>query len=145
MGRLLTPFYEVYVAQSGGFRLLVDRASGRKLMAPPKTSGTLSGMIDGVDCLSIAEKLEAQIEAGRARLIETGRIGGIPYRSEWTFYQHTRRIDWRGELHLDRQLIGRPKAHPRPEEDRPWYERDEPLASVRRRLASHSPPAIRNR
>ena len=154
VGRLRTPFYEIYVAPSGGFRLLLDRASGQKLIAPPKTSGTLAGVIGGQDCVSVAGAVDAHVERDRACLIEEGQIGGIPYRSEWTFYWHTRRIDWHAELTFDRELIGRPKSArascpPSPQvggtgervrserriapmegESRPWYETHDQMAVV---------------
>jgi hypothetical protein len=44
-----------------------------------------------------------------AVIAETGHVGNIPYRSEWTFYAHSRRIDWRGTITFDGQWIGRPK------------------------------------
>jgi len=109
VGRLLTPFYEVYTAATGGLRLLRDRTSGRPLLAPPKTSGTLAGLINDRDCVSTGRFTGADLSPDRAVLIEQGEIGGIPYRSEWAFYRHTRRIDWRGEVTFAGEWIGRPK------------------------------------
>jgi alpha-mannosidase len=109
VGCLTTPFYEVFTLSTGGFTLLRDRRSGRDLLASPKPSGTLAGLIQGRDSVSVATRLQALLERDRAVLVETGGIGGIPYRSSWTFYRHTRRIDWRGELTFGAEWVGRPR------------------------------------
>ncbi len=109
VGRLLTPFYKVYTAAHGGLHLVHDRASGRPLLAPPKTSGTLAGLVAGRDCVSASRFTQADLSNERAVLVEQGEIGGIAYRSEWVFYRHTRRIDWHGEITFDGEWIGRPK------------------------------------
>ncbi|MBX2997290.1 MAG: hypothetical protein KF893_02175 [Caldilineaceae bacterium] len=108
-GVLRTPFYEVFLAETGGFRLVRDRATGNNLLVPPKTSGALAGVVDGRLCESMGTVVEVTVDSYQARMVEEGKIGGIPYRCEWTFYKHTRRIDWHGELIIDGQLIGQPK------------------------------------
>jgi len=110
VGLLRTPFYEVYTAPEGGFRLVRDRTTRQELLAPPRTSGTLAGVINGRDCLSAGKITRVQVEPARAVLVEEGHIADIPYRSEWTFYRHTPRIDWRAELEFQGQMIGRPKV-----------------------------------
>jgi hypothetical protein len=109
VGVLQTPFYEVCVPPSGGIRHLRDRRNGQILLSPPKTSGTLAGMINGMDTVSHGRVVDARIESGRAVLVEEGKIADIHYRSEWIFYIHTPRIDWRGEVDFGGQWIGRPK------------------------------------
>lgn len=105
-GRLKTPFYEVYTSHNGGFRLIRSRITGANLLVPPKTSGTLAATINGRDCESVGRFTEANIEDGRAVLVEKGEIGGIPYRSEWSFYSHSPRIDWHGEIDFNNELVG---------------------------------------
>ncbi|MCU0500533.1 MAG: hypothetical protein MUC51_01990 [Anaerolineae bacterium] len=109
VGRLLTPFYEVYTAETGGFRLIRDRQTGRNLLTPPSTSGTLAALVNDRDCVSSGRFNEVEISSDRATLVEQGQISGIPYRSTWRFYRHTRRIDWHGEFIFDGEWIGRPK------------------------------------
>jgi hypothetical protein len=109
VGRLLTPFYEVYTAETGGFRLIRDRQTGRNLLTPPKTSGTLAALVNERDCVSSGSFTQADLSPDRAVLTEQGQIGGISYRSTWSFYHHTRRIDWHGEIIFDGEWIGRPK------------------------------------
>lgn len=108
-GVLRTPFYEVFMAEKGGFRLLRERESGAHLLVPPKTSAALAGVVDGCLCESVGQIVDVVVDPHQATLVEEGEIGGIPYRSQWGFYQHTPRIDWRGELVIDGQLIGQPK------------------------------------
>jgi hypothetical protein len=109
-GVLLTPFYEACTAPTGGFRLVRNRQTSQILLSLPKTSGVLAGMINGMECESVGKIIEAQLEHHRAVLIEKGKIGNIPYRSEWMFYRHNPRIDWHGEFLFGRQWIGRPKS-----------------------------------
>lgn len=108
-GCLTTPFYQVYIGHKGGFRLLRDRKNGQDLLFPPKDSGTLAGLVDGRFCESVGRITLQTIETGRTILAEEGEIGGIPYRHQWTFYAHTQRIDWCGEITFSRQAIGRAK------------------------------------
>ncbi len=110
VGVLLTPHYEVCFSPTGGIRLLRDLVSGKPLMSPPKTSAKLVGVINGVEHESIGTISKVELNSDCALLIETGQIGGIPYRSEWTFYAHTRRIDWHGELIFNAEWIGRLKV-----------------------------------
>lgn len=110
VGRLETPYYDVFMAPTGGFRLLRDRQTGMHLLAPPKNSGTLAGIINGRDCESMGRISDVRIEPDSAVVIEEGEIGGISYRSEWRFYRHSRQIDWQGELDFNGQWIGRPKV-----------------------------------
>jgi hypothetical protein len=108
--RLLTPFYEVFLDGRSGFRLITDRATSAPLLVPPKSSGTLAGIVAGRDCVSRATSQRVTVEPGRAVVNEEGRIGGIPYRSRWTFWAHTRRIDWHGEIDFAGELVGRAKG-----------------------------------
>ena len=109
---LMTPYYKVYTGMAGGLRLVKDRRSGTHLLAPPKVSGTLAGLIDGRDCISEGRITEARTEHMHAVLTEEGEIGGLRYTSTWTFYAHTRRIDWRSEIEFAGQWVGRPKQPP---------------------------------
>jgi hypothetical protein len=107
--RLGTPFYDVTLAKHGGIRALVDRASGHALLAPPRPSGALAGLIDGRYCESVSSASAVCVREHGATWVEEGTIGPLPYRSEWDFYAHTRRIDWRATVTFDGQWIGRPK------------------------------------
>lgn len=106
---LITPHYEVAWAPEGGIRLLVDRASGQRLLTPPRTSGTLAALIEGHDCVSLLKARHVIISANKTVLVEEGDIGSIPYRMQWTFYAHTRRIDWHADVDIHGQRIGRPR------------------------------------
>lgn len=106
---LTTPFYRVTFDASSGIHTLVDRASGRAVFAPPRASGTLAGLIDGRHCESRGALSAIDTGEHRATLVERGHIGPIPYRHEWVFYAHTRRIDWLGAIEFDGQWVGRPK------------------------------------
>lgn len=108
--RLLTPFYEVFPGEKGGFRLIRSRKTGWDLLAPPKVSGTLAGVINGKDCESIGRFTYIEIMKDRAVLKEEGNIGGIPYVSKWTFYGHSPRIEWHGDMEFNNELVGRPKV-----------------------------------
>ena len=110
VGSLQTPFYEVCTAPGGGFRLLRDRRTGQHLMAPPRNSGTLAGIINGKDCISVGSITQVKTDSARAVMTEEGHVADIPYRFEWTFYRHTPRIDWHAELEFQGQMIGRPKV-----------------------------------
>jgi len=107
--RLRTPFYDVTLTEHGGIHALTDRASGRALLAPPRPSGTLAGLIDGRYCESVGMTNNVCVGEHSAAWVEEGMIGPIPYRSEWMFYAHNRRIDWRATITFDGQWIGRPK------------------------------------
>ena len=106
---LTTPHYQAYLARTGGLRLLLDRRTGERLLAPPRTSGTLAALVNGSDCESLGRIVDVTIEPYRAILTEHGGIGPLPYRAQWTFYAHSRRIDWRAEVEFGGQLVGRPK------------------------------------
>jgi hypothetical protein len=110
VGRLLTPFYEVNFAPTGGFRLVRDRRRGRELMLPPKTSGTLAAMVNGQDCVGTGRIEHVRVEPYRAVIVESGQVGPLPYSSEWTFYAHTPRIEWRGRVTFNGEWVGRPKS-----------------------------------
>jgi hypothetical protein len=107
--RLTTPHYDISMASTGGFLSLIDRESHRAFFTPPRASGTLAGLIDGRHCESIGTISDVRLNVHTAVIAETGHVGNIPYRSEWTFYAHSRRIDWRGTITFDGQWIGRPK------------------------------------
>jgi len=109
VGCLQTSFYEVFTAETGGLRLVRDLHTGCNLLTPPKASGTLAALVNGRDCVSAGRFTQVDLSHGRAALIEQGEIGGLPYRSEWTFYHHTRRIDWHGEVTFNGEWVGRPK------------------------------------
>jgi hypothetical protein len=126
VGRLTTPYYEVYFGQTGGIRLMLERdpdsgllpGTQQRLLAPPRTSGALAGLIEGVDCVSVGRVASVEMSADRATLFEEGEIGGdagvndgngIPYIVTWTFYRHTSRIDWHAEVTFDGEIVGRPK------------------------------------
>jgi hypothetical protein len=70
-GRLLTPYYEVLTAPEGGFWILRDRESGQNMLAPPKTSGTLSALIDGQECESVGRLSDPEVKDDRVVLSET--------------------------------------------------------------------------
>jgi hypothetical protein len=106
---LVTPYYEIGWGPEGGIRLLVDRGSGQHILTPPRTSGTLAALVDGRDCVSLLRNRYVQMSVGKAVVIEEGEIGTIPYRMHWTFYTHTRRIDWHAEVDIHGQRIGRPR------------------------------------
>jgi alpha-mannosidase len=108
-GRLITPFYEILIAKTGGFRLIIDRETGNHLIGRTKVSGTFAAMINGMDCESLVTKQTVTTYENLAVLVETGEIGGIPFISQWTFYKHTPRIDWHGEFDFNNQYIGRPR------------------------------------
>lgn len=110
VGHLETPFYDVYLAETGGVRLLFERETDQRLWAPPRTSGSLAGMVEGEDCLAAGRVADVALDPHRAVVTEVGEIGGIPYTATWTFYRHTRRIDWHGELTFAGEIIGRPKV-----------------------------------
>ncbi len=106
--RLDTPFYEVYFSQTGGIRLLLDGATGRRLFGPPFSSGSLAATIDGVSSYSLGSLEQPRIDRHTATIVERGRIGPIPYTSTWTFYRHRRRVDWHGVLEFSPDVtIGR--------------------------------------
>ena len=126
VGRLLTPDYEAYFAETGGMRLVLARDPGsgvlpgtqQRLLAPPRTSGSLAGLIEGTDCLSVGRIADVDLGPDRAVVTEAGGIGGdvgindghgIPYTVTWTFYRHSPRIDWHAEITFDGEVIGRPK------------------------------------
>jgi hypothetical protein len=106
---LVTPHYEAAWGPAGGIRLLVDRATGKHLWTPPRTSGTLAALVDGRDCVSLLKTRQVHISPEKAVLVEEGEIGSIPYHMQWTFYAHTRRIDWHAEVDIHGQRIGRPR------------------------------------
>lgn len=106
---LLTPFYEAAWGAQGGIRLLVQRPGGQHLLTPPRTSGTLAALIEGRDCVSQMSTRRVAISPGQAVIHEEGEIGGLPCTMRWTFYAHTPRIDWHGEVHFHGQRIGRPR------------------------------------
>lgn len=109
VGRLVTPFYEIFIAGTGGFRLIIDRETGNHLTARTKGSGTFAALINGVDCESLVTNQTVTTGESMAILVEKGMIGGIPFTSQWTFYKHTPRIDWHGEFDFKNQYIGRPR------------------------------------
>jgi len=109
VGRLITPFYEIYIAKTGGFRLIIDKTSGIQLVSPVKISGTFAALINGRDCESLVTNQTVSTDENGAVLIEKGEIGGIPFTSYWTFYKYTPRIDWHGEFDFNSQYIGRPR------------------------------------
>jgi alpha-mannosidase len=110
VGRLITPFYEVHAGQTGGIDMLRDRATGASLLKPGEPSGTLAGLIDGVPRESAGGLEAVRVERERVVLVERGEVGGICYRSDWTFYARMARIDWHGELEIHGQRIGRLSA-----------------------------------
>jgi hypothetical protein len=115
VARLETPFYEVCFGASGGIRLLVDRASKRRLLGPPFASGALAAVMNGSIEYSTGRIGDPQIGSDSVTITEEGSIGGLPYTSSWTFYTHRRRVDWHGTVEFDPDIsIGRVRSDTRP-------------------------------
>jgi alpha-mannosidase len=110
-----TPLVEARLDPRGGIASLVDRRTGRPLLAPGRRSGILAGRVDGVDVESHGRwSLRA---AGEDRpwavATERGFAGAIPYTLRLTFRADTPRVDARVEPHFEGERIGLLSDDPR--------------------------------
>jgi Glycosyl hydrolase family 57 len=113
--RVLTPLVEARLDPQGGIASLVDRRTGRPLLAPGRRGGVLAGRIEGVDVESHGRwSLRAAGESVPwAVAAERGFVGPIPYTLRLTFRPDTPRIDARVELHFEGERIGLLSDDPR--------------------------------
>jgi len=98
-------FYNIILHPQGGIRQIQDTA-GCGFLRENTTSGYLAGIVDGQLERSQAQRVQIEAMPGAATVIEHGTIGTIPYTSEWTFYQDSPAIHWKGRLTVNQQKIG---------------------------------------
>lgn len=111
-GVLRTPFYEAKLDPEGGFLSMRERETGREIFASGRRSGILAGTVDGQPRLECGA-WQLENASGKAALIDSGAIGGIPYEVRWTFYAKHPRVDCSVKLEPAGQFIGRKTADPR--------------------------------
>ncbi len=106
--RIVTPLVEARLDAQGGIAALVDRRTGRPLLAAGRRSGVLAARIDGVDCESRGRwSIHAAGEdAAWAVATERGFVGPIPYTLRLTFRPDTPLVEAHAEIHFEGERIG---------------------------------------
>ncbi len=106
--RIATPLVDVTLDPKGGIASLLDRRTGRPLLAPGRRGGILAGRIEGIDTESSGRwSVHPAGEDGAwAVATERGFVGPIPYTLRLTFRPETPRIDAHVELHFEGERIG---------------------------------------
>ncbi len=101
-----TPYYTVQCGEHGGFDQIAEKKTGYKLFVEGRRSGILAATVDGKFRVEVGSwRIERQSHAVIA--VDEGTIGGIPYKTEWTFYDAFPRIDAKMELVFRDEKVGR--------------------------------------
>jgi hypothetical protein len=105
---ITTPFVEARLNPRGGIASLVDKRTGKTLLAAGKRSGFFAGKINGKDCESEGKwTLNAADEQGSCAIArEYGFVGPIPYTLEIRFRAESSQLDCRVSFHFEGEKIG---------------------------------------
>lgn len=104
-----TPYWEVTLNPEGGLLSIVDRKSGMQMIDEKKRNCYFEGVIDGKNCVSNGKWLLDSIFVTNEcfTAVETGKIGGIPYRLKIKLDSYSPKIDFSVDFTFKSEMIGR--------------------------------------
>ena len=101
-----TDAYDVVMSPAGGIDSLRTR-DGQNLLLPGRRAGCLAAVIDGAEHTSSGTAKAWRSAAGFS-VIETGKIGPLPYTITWLFPHDGARIEYSVRVRFNGERIGEP-------------------------------------
>jgi len=105
---ILTPFYEVRLAENGGITSIKDKKSGLLITENRERAVFFEGLIDGKNVQSAGMWIIRKSDSGTPwiTITEYGFISDIPYEFEIVLYEDDPRIDCKVKFDFNGQKIG---------------------------------------